>query len=452
MKRSDILRRVGALLVSGTLAFGLAGCGSTSGTSGSDSSSGSTASEASLSQASTTDVAEIADATRNTMPGLNVGDVASKPTIQSGTELTEDQASQYDEESRAFTTLPKDSLLKNDADSFFYEDALTGDAAVVYETLKAVAQDPQNAGRPAAVTSTIDPSSDEFNDYILTALLALTYDHPEFFWLYPSWMETGPEWYYYQRSNGDWMVYFELSDTYENYEDEMNKFNDATQEFLADIDTSKSDQEIARQIHDKLVDQVTYDTEVAERSDSDGSDLAHTAYGALVEDSSGNAHHAVCDGYALAYEYLLQQCGINANVVVGEGGNSSSSGGHAWNQIELGGDWYETDATWDDTGTTRDQVNALSDKTTANYLLEALDDEVYGTRLEHYLYNVTTATISDYEPTDADVYYTKDGKYKICLTGESFHTKADDVDDYNDCDKALMALTPDATGTAFANE
>lgn len=66
-----------------------------------------------------------------------------------------------------------------------------------------------------------------------------------------------------------------------------------------------------------------------------GPDLAHTAYGCLVADSSGNPNYAVCDGYTLAMEYLLQQCGIEAAFIGGMAGFSQAdAGGHAWNIVK----------------------------------------------------------------------------------------------------------------------
>lgn len=461
MKHAKLLRKVGAAVAGGVLALSMVGCGGggTAESTNSNSSSNDNVEGVELSSqdANASDMAGATSQSLKNLGGtLTVNDVATRPTVQKGTELSDDEASQYDDESRAFDTLPSDSLLKNDAESFYYEDALDGDEAAVYQTLKAVAQDPKNAGKPAHVKSTIDPNSDEFMQIITTALYALTYDHPEFFWTYPSWMESGPTWAYNPKGSGTtssgkkvWDVYFKLDEPYENYEKEMNKFNDATEDFLKDIDTTKSDHEVARQIHDKLIDTVTYDDDAASRQSDD---LAHTAYGALVEDSEGNAHHAVCDGYALAYEYLLQQCGINATVVAGVGGDDESSGNHAWNEVQLDGDWYETDATWDDFGGLEDSAKAQPSNPTAKYVLEALRDKSYRNKIDHYLYNVTTDTMSDFEPTDDYVYDTKDGRYGICLTFPSFHTKADDVSDYNDADKTLMKLAPDAKGTAFANK
>ena len=50
----------------------------------------------------------------------------------------------------------------------------------------------------------------------------------------------------------------------------------------------------------------------------------------------------VCDAYSKAYKLLCEAAGINAERV------TSEEGCHAWNAIQLGGEWYQVDVTWDD--------------------------------------------------------------------------------------------------------
>ena len=67
-------------------------------------------------------------------------------------------------------------------------------------------------------------------------------------------------------------------------------------------------------------------------------DDAYTAYGALVLERS------VCDGYAEAFFVIMSCLGVDCDIVVG----STDEGLHAWNQVALGGEWYNIDLTWDD--------------------------------------------------------------------------------------------------------
>lgn len=64
--------------------------------------------------------------------------------------------------------------------------------------------------------------------------------------------------------------------------------------------------------------------------------VSHSTYGVFAN------RVAVCDGYALAYKYLLKQFGINCYMV------TSDEMAHAWNLIELNGKYYQVDVTWDD--------------------------------------------------------------------------------------------------------
>ncbi len=54
---------------------------------------------------------------------------------------------------------------------------------------------------------------------------------------------------------------------------------------------------------------------------------------------------AVCQGYALLTNYLLEEAGLNARVITGY----SQDVAHAWNQVEWEGEWYNLDTTWDST-------------------------------------------------------------------------------------------------------
>ncbi|MBQ1351103.1 MAG: hypothetical protein IIY71_00070 [Oscillospiraceae bacterium] len=51
---------------------------------------------------------------------------------------------------------------------------------------------------------------------------------------------------------------------------------------------------------------------------------------------------AVCDAYALAYVYLLNDCGIDAVTV------SCEDIQHEWAMVKIDGTWYHADLTWDD--------------------------------------------------------------------------------------------------------
>ncbi|MBP3435963.1 MAG: hypothetical protein J6K62_06540 [Clostridia bacterium] len=62
-----------------------------------------------------------------------------------------------------------------------------------------------------------------------------------------------------------------------------------------------------------------------------------TAYGILVN------KYGVCESYSEAFQTLCQAVGINCTGIVGTAG-----GGHKWNAVQLDGEWYQCDITFDD--------------------------------------------------------------------------------------------------------
>ncbi|MBQ8296723.1 MAG: hypothetical protein IJX77_02970 [Ruminococcus sp.] len=115
--------------------------------------------------------------------------------------------------------------------------------------------------------------------------------------------------------------------------DEMTAALEAKKgEILSEISVSADDFEKALYIHDYLVQNCRYEL--------DGSEYNATSYGCLV---NGTAH---CEGYAKAFDYLAKGAGLRSIIVTGI---SNEGINHAWNQVEIGGVWYNLDVTWDDT-------------------------------------------------------------------------------------------------------
>ena len=94
-----------------------------------------------------------------------------------------------------------------------------------------------------------------------------------------------------------------------------------------------------RVLHDWVVLNTQYDTTFKR----------YSAYDIL------NGGSAVCQGYALLMDALLNEAGFNTIFVTGNvrpefrvDTNVVSDGGHAWNMVQVDGNWYHLDATWDD--------------------------------------------------------------------------------------------------------
>ena len=100
------------------------------------------------------------------------------------------------------------------------------------------------------------------------------------------------------------------------------------------ITDSMSDYDVVKTLHDYLVTHCDYDYRV---DIGNMPFVSHQAEGALLNGT------AVCSGYAKAYEALLDAAGIPNETITGYAG-----GYHAWNLVQLDGQWYHVDTTWDD--------------------------------------------------------------------------------------------------------
>lgn len=60
----------------------------------------------------------------------------------------------------------------------------------------------------------------------------------------------------------------------------------------------------------------------------------------------------VCGGYAEILRNVLAQKGIEAKEIIGH--DSEDGGSHAWNQVKIGGQWFNTDLTWN-----RDEIEEM---------------------------------------------------------------------------------------------
>ncbi len=180
-----------------------------------------------------------------------------------------------------------------------------------------------NAGEAEIDMDSLNASWDE----VTLVYKLILHDHPEIFWV--SGASTG--------SVSDHVVTF--SPTYTMTGSAIttakSKLNSAVSSLTSGL-SGKSDYEKSLILHDRLIDRVEYKF----------GNNHQTSYGALVE------KEAVCAGYARAYQLLLHKVGIPAWYVVGESVNPATNRreAHAWNLVQLDGDWYYTDTTWDDQG------------------------------------------------------------------------------------------------------
>lgn len=132
------------------------------------------------------------------------------------------------------------------------------------------------------------------------------------------------------------------ADVSDDYYDTDADFRKNVDDALSYVKDGMSDLQKAIVLHDWLAVNCEYDNDNFAAGTIP--DVTYTTYGALVN------HMTVCQGYSLAYRYLLKKVGITSYIVGSDGIN------HTWNLVKIGDCYYHVDLTWDDSGSSHDIV------------------------------------------------------------------------------------------------
>ncbi len=165
------------------------------------------------------------------------------------------------------------------------------------------------------------------NNEVEEALALIKSDMPEYFWL-------GTMYSAVTDSDGSRVSLETLQDIdEEDIPGLLEELEEAANKCIEGIPDSGDTYETVLYVHDYIVDNTDYDYAAAKNHERG---LVHSAYGCLVEGE------AVCEGYAEAFTYIMNAVGIESGVCTGSN--------HAWNYVNVDGDYYWLDATWDDDG------------------------------------------------------------------------------------------------------
>ncbi|MDO5477216.1 MAG: transglutaminase domain-containing protein [Eubacteriales bacterium] len=339
---------------------------------------------------------------------------------------------------------------------YYYYTRISREERLLYDAMLALAQSPEaGTGAEESRLLGLNPSTDEFAESYTRAYNALVTDHPELFWIAQGRAKYECRYYILPSFGGKYKIILTLVDggsqgdasgggtavrsLRQAFAPEEEQLREAADAILDQVDLDQSDAVVALRLHDLLLESAWYNIEAG------ADDYAHTAYGALVEDSAGNPGGALCDGYALAYEYLLQSAGIPATMVCGYAGASENdTEKHAWNLVQLDGDWYEVDATWDDL-----DFEVSPSQEGYDLLMEALSDDDYMTRIRHYMFNRTTEEMRSFSPGEEYRYTSYNGW--VTLLQPSVHIRF--TEDESEWTRDYVTpLAPQADGTWYTWE
>lgn len=113
-----------------------------------------------------------------------------------------------------------------------------------------------------------------------------------------------------------------------------NTYNTKIAEIMSGVDSNWNTLQKLIYLHDYMVDRYSYDMRFYDASQKD--QAIYDAYNLMVQETG------VCQAYTMLYYALMQQVGVPVSYALSE------SMDHVWNVVQLGGNWYHVDVTWDD--------------------------------------------------------------------------------------------------------
>ncbi len=161
----------------------------------------------------------------------------------------------------------------------------------------------------------------------------LKYDHPEFYWIRT----------YYHYSEGEIVnkigVYVNVHyASFQNRLETQDAIAEMSEEVFLMIDSSMSDLEKVTIVYDYIIERTDYSYE------SDGETPKLDYYTGNI-DGVASELDVVCEGYSVAFKYLLDMIGIDNLVVTG---SVPGGGRHTWNIAKIDSKYYYFELTWQD--------------------------------------------------------------------------------------------------------
>jgi hypothetical protein len=137
---------------------------------------------------------------------------------------------------------------------------------------------------------------------------------------------------YIRTDLADWIQYYESDEIVTAYK----TFVEETLDPLRDL----SDYEKVKAVNNIICNRCDYNyAALVNGASADTTKNAHSIFGFFVDGK------IVCDGYAYAAQAMLTELGVPCIMLLGTGGGGS----HAWNKVQINGNWYNLDVCWNDT-------------------------------------------------------------------------------------------------------
>ena len=272
------------------------------------------------------------------------------------------------------TDLSVKNTMRQQAGNYFFE-LMDKDQQILYAELLMIMQ----AHGENIMISAKDAET------LKNVFLCVFQDHPEIYWI---------DGYGYSRYGSGDNCYFTFSGKYTYSKQECEAFqpmiNTYVSKCLSNMPAQANDYEKVKYVYEYVIQNTDYDLAARDNQNI----LSVFLYG-----------ESVCQGYAKAVQYLLKNMEVPCTMVVGKVNNGE---GHAWNLVNIDGNYYYVDATWGDAG----------------YISDPNDNDLLPGGISYHFLNVTTEemnrthTLDNVMPmpyciaTDAN-YYVQEDEYLI---------------------------------------
>lgn len=231
--------------------------------------------------------------------------------------------------------------LEQEANAFHYSNRdviVTSGSSTKIINYQDIKDDTQGKGRYSfyAVMFSVEREIDA--SVVGEAVVSFLYDHPEYFW------SKGYSYFVKSETKKVTKICLQCQEDYYDGQvraDMWKVIDQEIQKYLDLIVGANNDYERELILHDAINEKLTY-AYIPGTNKPEEERWAHTVE-SVFSPSRGSA---VCEGYAKAFQLLLNAAGIENAYIVGK----ANGEGHAWNQVKLGNEWYNVDITWNDTG------------------------------------------------------------------------------------------------------
>lgn len=151
-------------------------------------------------------------------------------------------------------------------------------------------------------------------------------DHPEIFYI------DGYKYTEYKSDDKVEKIVFSGNYLYNaaQIEERRTQIDSAVSQILADVPDTEDEYQIVKYVYETVIRHTEYDIEA-----EDNQNICSVFLNG----------RSVCQGYAKAIQYLLQELGMEVCLVTG---TVREGDGHAWDLVLVNDNWYYLDATWGD--------------------------------------------------------------------------------------------------------